>query len=71
MDIQHQILDRLDALRVELVEQAFALDRAGNLPAADVVMMTSARVAELRQEFFDEPAPLTTERASTLSLCPP
>ena len=71
MDRQRHLLARLDALRVELVEQAFALDRAGNLPAADVVMMTSAREAELRQEFSDEPASLTTERASTLSLCPP
>lgn len=71
MDLQRQILARLDALRVELVEQAFALDRAGNLSAADVVMMTAVRVAELKQEFSDEPARPVNECANTLSLCPP
>lgn len=41
------VLDKLAALRVELVEQAYALERQGRLDAADVAIATSARVAEV------------------------
>jgi hypothetical protein len=48
-----QLLERLRALRVELVELAFTLDSRGRFDAADVAMTTSARVDEL----CAEPAP--------------
>lgn len=41
---------KLAALRVELVEQAYALERQGRLDAADVAIATSARVAEVCAE---------------------
>lgn len=44
------VLDKLAALRVELVEQAYALERQGRLDAADVAIATSARVAEVCAE---------------------
>jgi hypothetical protein len=44
------LLEKLDDLRVELVELACVLDRRGKFDAADVAMTTSARVDELRAE---------------------
>lgn len=44
------VLEKLAALRVELVEQAYALERQGRLDAADVAIATSARVAEVCAE---------------------
>ena len=45
-----EILEKLDRLRTELVELAYTLDTRGQLDAADVAMMTSARIAELYEE---------------------
>lgn len=44
------ILAKLDALRTELADLAFTLDRRGRCDAADVALSVSARVAELRDE---------------------
>jgi hypothetical protein len=44
------VSDQLAALRAELVEQAYALERQGRLDAADVAIAASARVAELCSE---------------------
>ncbi len=44
------LLEKLDDLRLELVELACVLDRRGKFDAADVAMTTSARVEELRAE---------------------
>ena len=49
--IAREILKKLDALRTELVEQAFALDGQGNATAADLAMITSARLGELSDEY--------------------
>lgn len=43
-------LARLAALRAELVEQAYALERQGRLDAADVSLAASHRIAELAEE---------------------
>lgn len=48
------ILEKLDALRLELIELAYTLDTRGQHNAADVAMTTSARLAELCEEFFAE-----------------
>ena len=40
-------LIQLAALRVELVEQAYALERQGRLDAADVALAASHRIAEI------------------------
>lgn len=40
----------LDALRTELADLAFALERQGRRDAADVVIMLDARVRELAGE---------------------
>lgn len=45
------LLDRLAALRTELVDLAHDLDVRGDCAAADVAMTTSARLAELCEEF--------------------
>jgi len=50
---QDQLLAKLAALRVELVDLAYQLDVQGRLEAADVAMSTSARVAEICEEFTD------------------
>lgn len=39
--------ERLEALRRELIDQAFVLDRRGDHRAADVAMATAARIGEL------------------------
>ncbi|MFA6960019.1 MAG: hypothetical protein WC205_04615 [Opitutaceae bacterium] len=44
------LLEKLDALRVELLELSCTLDRCGSHEAADVAVTTSARVAELCEE---------------------
>jgi hypothetical protein len=44
------ILERLDALRTELIDLAFVLERRGRLDAADVAITTSVRVRELCEE---------------------
>ena len=43
--------EKLAALRVELVDLAFTLERRGRLDAADVALAASARVGELCDEF--------------------
>ena len=45
------LLDRLAALRTELVDLAYTLDVRGAGTAADVAMTTSSRLAELCEEF--------------------
>ena len=45
------LLDRLDALRGELVELAYALELRGRIEAADVASGTAARLGELCEEF--------------------
>lgn len=50
------VLDRLAALRTELVEQAYRLERQGRLDAADIAVATSQRIGEVCDE-------LTAERA--------
>jgi hypothetical protein len=44
------ILTKLDHLRTELIDQAFALDRSGRADAADVATRTAARLEELQDE---------------------
>lgn len=44
------VLRQLADLRVDLVEQAFRLERRGRLDAADVALATSLRIAELCAE---------------------
>jgi glyoxylate carboligase len=44
------ISDRLAALRAELIEQAFALERQGRIDAADVALAVSHRIAEFCAE---------------------
>ena len=46
-----EILEKLEHLRTELVDLAYTLDTRGQLGAADVAMMTSARISELYEEF--------------------
>lgn len=47
---QQAILGKLDQLRTELVELAYALECKGQLEAADVAITTSARIEEFRAE---------------------
>lgn len=57
----NQVLEKLDQLRLELVDLAFTLECRGRLDAADVAMTTSARVAELCEELTKAgPPPLPT-----------
>jgi hypothetical protein len=49
-----EILDKLDRLRIELVELAYTLDTRGQRDAADVAMTTSARIGELCEAFAIE-----------------
>jgi hypothetical protein len=44
------VLEKLAALRSELVEEAFRLERQRRLDAADVAIVTSARLGELCAE---------------------
>lgn len=50
------MLDRLAALRTELVEQAYVLERQGRLDAADVAVATSRRIGEVCDELAAERA---------------
>lgn len=56
---------RLDALRAELAELAYALDRRGQPEAADVAVWASGRLAELRADLSGPPAPSGVD-----SFCP-
>ena len=47
------VRDKLEELRTELVDLAFALDRRGQAEAADVAILTSARLAELCTELLE------------------
>ena len=47
------LLERLHALRTDLVDLAFALERRGQMEAADVAIATSARLQELCDESAD------------------
>lgn len=44
------VIEKLAALRTELVEQAYALERQGRLDAADVAIAASVRLAEICAE---------------------
>ncbi len=50
-DTAHCVLEKLERLRTELVDLAFALERRGRLDAADLAISTSARIGELCDEF--------------------
>ena len=52
--------EKLAALRTELVELAYRLERQGRLDAADVALAISARIAELNVELEAAMAPGTT-----------
>jgi hypothetical protein len=45
-----EILEKLGTLCTELADLAFTLDRRGRRDAADITMMISTRVADLRAE---------------------
>lgn len=55
-----ELVTKLETLRAELHERAFALDRAGSREAADVAMDTAARLAELCDEARREACPAGT-----------
>jgi hypothetical protein len=44
------IREKLDELRTQLVDAAFALERRGQFEAADVAIATSSRIGELCEE---------------------
>ena len=46
-----ETLEKFGQLRAELIELAYTLDIRGQREAADVAMTTSARIAELCEEF--------------------
>ncbi len=45
-----ELIEKLDRLQAELVELAYSLECKGRIDAADVAVMTSTRVAEMRAE---------------------
>lgn len=51
-----EILVSLDALRVELVDLAYELERRGRRDAADVALAVAGRVGEIHEELAT-PAP--------------
>jgi hypothetical protein len=59
------LLDRLTALRTELVDLAYTLDLRGAVTAADVAMTTSSRLAELCEEFSAPPGNGYSDKNST------
>jgi hypothetical protein len=61
------IMEKLDALRTELADLAFTLDRRGRPDAADVALSVSARVGELRDEI--DAAGVSTETDSVQTRC--
>lgn len=50
MDRAADMLDRLDALRAELADLAYLLERRGRHDAADLAIAVSARVGEIHDE---------------------
>jgi hypothetical protein len=46
---------RLDALRTELADLAYDLERQGRVDAADVVMQIDSRVREMAEEIATPP----------------
>ncbi len=58
------LLGRLAALRTELVDLAYDLDVRGSRAAADVAMTTSARLAELCEEFSPRPTAVDSDPKS-------
>ena len=68
----HVLLGRLAALRTELVDLAYDLDVRGARAAADLAMTTSARLAELCEEFSTQPiAAPANENSISLSAANP
>lgn len=53
---------RLDALRVELVDLAYALERRGRLDAADLALAVAGRVGEFHDDL--SPAPARSRRGN-------
>jgi hypothetical protein len=49
-DTTRVVLEKLDHLRGELAELAFTMECRGHLDAADVAIVTSARVTEICDE---------------------
>ena len=47
-----RVRDKLDQLRTELTELAFALEQRRQLDAADVALSTSVRVGEICEELL-------------------
>lgn len=50
MDRVTDMLGRLDALRTELADLAYGLERRGRLDAADLAVAVSARIGEIHDE---------------------
>jgi len=50
-------LEKLDALRTDLADLAYQLERRGRADAADVANALSARVTAIRNELAGENAP--------------
>jgi len=50
MDRVTAMLGRLDALRIELADLAYTLDRRGRRDAADLAVAVSARIGEIHDE---------------------
>ncbi len=42
--------EKLEALRTQLIDLAYAMDRRGHAEAADVAMMTSRQIGELCED---------------------
>lgn len=61
MDRAADMLDRLDALRAELADLAYLLERRGRHDAADLAIAVSARVGEICDELA--PGPAGSDRA--------
>ena len=51
------LIEKLDRLHTELVELAYNLECKGRIDAADVAVMTSTRLAEMRAELSSRRAP--------------
>jgi hypothetical protein len=65
------LIAKIGSLRAELAELAFTLDREGSREAADVAMVTSARLDELCVEFTSvDFCPSAVRNASADSLNP-
>ncbi|MBL9210222.1 MAG: hypothetical protein JNL92_07120 [Opitutaceae bacterium] len=56
MDRAATVLGRLDALRVELADLAYLLERRGRRDAADLAVAVSARLGEIHDELAAGPA---------------